>query len=89
MKCGIEQHAAFYRGYLIDDRRLAPLAVALATIVALWSLVYLIGCFAPLAKPSGEFAAQWSYLAARPLRLDLETGAAELRRRLISPCDWK
>ena len=48
--CGIERHAAFYRGYLTDDQSLAPLTVALATIVALWSLVYIVGCFAPLAK---------------------------------------
>ena len=65
--CGIERQAAFYRAYLIDDRSLTPLIVALATIVALWSLVYLIGCFAPLAKqPTGETVAQWSDLAARP-----------------------
>jgi hypothetical protein len=66
MTCGIESHAAFYRGYLIDDQSLAPLTVALATIVALWSLVYLVGCFAPLAKPpAAEFAGQWSSLASR------------------------
>ena len=66
MMCGIESHAAFYRGYLIDDQSLAPLTVALATIVALWSLVYLIGCFGPLAKPpTAEVAGQWSYLAAQ------------------------
>jgi hypothetical protein len=59
MRCGIESHAAFYRGYLIDDKCLAPLTVALATIVALWSLVYLVGCVAPLAKqPTGEAVAQ-------------------------------
>jgi hypothetical protein len=67
MMCGIESHAAFYRGYLTDDKSLAPLTVTLATIVALWSLVYLIGCFAPLAKqPTGEPVAQWSGLVARP-----------------------
>jgi hypothetical protein len=65
--CGIERHAAFYRGYLTDDQSLAPLTVALATIVALWSLVYIVGCFAPLAKqPTGEAVAQWSDLAAGP-----------------------
>ncbi|HEY1781993.1 MAG TPA: hypothetical protein VGG79_16450 [Roseiarcus sp.] len=62
---GIEGQAAFYRGYLIDDQNLAPLAVALATMVALWSLVYLIGCFAPIAKPpTSEPAGQSSALAA-------------------------
>jgi hypothetical protein len=65
--CGIESDAAFYRGYLTDDQSPAPLAVALATIVALWSLVYLIGSIAPPAKPPAAMAAaQWSSLAARP-----------------------
>jgi hypothetical protein len=40
---GIEKQAAFYRAYLIDDRSLAPLATALAVIVGLWLLVYLVG----------------------------------------------
>ena len=67
MKCGIEIDAAFYRGYLIDDRSRTPLTVALATAIALWSLVYLVGCFAPLAKPpAAEAAAQRSTLAAQP-----------------------
>jgi hypothetical protein len=39
---GIEKQAAFYRGYLVDDRSLAPLTAALATIVGLWLLVYLM-----------------------------------------------
>ena len=39
---GIEKQAAFYRAYLIDDRSLAPLATALAVIVGLWLLVYLV-----------------------------------------------
>jgi hypothetical protein len=67
MMCGIESHAAFYRGYLIDDKSLAPLTVALATIVALWSLVYLVGCVAPLAKqPTGEAVAQAQGPASSP-----------------------
>ena len=40
---GIEKQTAFYRGYLIDDRSLAPLTTALATIVGLWLLVYVVG----------------------------------------------
>jgi len=66
---GIECDAAFYRGYLTGGQSPTPLAVALATIVALWSLVYLVGSIAPLAKqPTGEAvaAAQWSSLAVRP-----------------------
>ena len=67
MMCGIECDAAFYRGYLTGDQSPAPLAVALATIIALWSLVYLIGSIAPMAKPPAAMtAAQWSSLAARP-----------------------
>jgi hypothetical protein len=40
---GIGKQAAFYRGYLPDDRSLSPLTVLLSTTVALWLLVYLIG----------------------------------------------
>ena len=62
--CGIESDAAFYRGYLTHDRSPTPLAVALATIVALWSLVYLVASIAP---PAAEVAAQGSSLAVRPM----------------------
>jgi hypothetical protein len=37
--------SAFYRGYLPDDCSLIPLTIVLATIVALWLLVYLAGAF--------------------------------------------
>ena len=67
MKYGIDIGAAFYRGYLIDDRDLTPHVAALATLVALWSLVYLVGCLAPAAQPKAETAAQWSSLAAHRL----------------------
>jgi hypothetical protein len=39
---GIGKQAAFYRGYLPDDRCLVPLAVLLSTTLALWLLVYLV-----------------------------------------------
>ena len=45
---GIEKHAAFYRGYQPDDRSLFPVSIALATIVALWLLVYLVSAVGPL-----------------------------------------
>jgi hypothetical protein len=67
MKYGIDINAAFYRGYLVDDRNLTPHVVALATVVVLWSLVYLVGCLAPAAQPKTEVAAQWSSLAAHRL----------------------
>ena len=47
---GIGKQAAFYRGYLPDDRSLVPLTVLLSTTVALWLLVYLI-CVAGDAPP--------------------------------------
>ena len=67
MKCGIDIDAGFYRGYLIEDRNLTPHVAALATLVALWSLVYLVGCLAPVAKPNAEAAVQWSSLAVQRL----------------------
>ncbi len=44
---GIERHAAFYRGYQPDDRSLFPVAIVLATIVALWLLVYMVSGLGP------------------------------------------
>ena len=44
---GIERHAAFYRGYQPDDRSLFPVAMVLATIVALWLLVYMVSALGP------------------------------------------
>jgi hypothetical protein len=38
----IEDQAAFYRGYLLGNCSPAPLATALATIVGLWLLVYVV-----------------------------------------------
>ena len=39
---GIGKQAAFYRGYLPDDRSLVPLTVLLSMTLALWLLVYLV-----------------------------------------------
>jgi hypothetical protein len=64
---GIEKQAAFYRGYLIDDRSLAPLTTALATIVSLWLLVYLMSAIGgPQANaPMVERVAHASSLPSR------------------------
>jgi hypothetical protein len=43
---GIGNQAAFYRGYLPDDRSLFPLTVLLSMTVALWLLVYLVAAMA-------------------------------------------
>lgn len=39
---GIGKHAAFYRAYLPHDRSLAPVAVALGVILALWLSLYFV-----------------------------------------------
>ena len=52
---GFEKHAEFYRAYLTEDRSLIPLTVVLATIVALWLLVYLVAAVGP--APSQHVAA--------------------------------
>jgi hypothetical protein len=50
---GIEKQAAFYRGYLPDDRSLVPLTVLLSTTLALWLLVYLVVAVAEDHQDSG------------------------------------
>ena len=48
---GIEKHAAFYRAYQPADRSPLPVAMVLATLVALWLLVYLISAVGPGPGP--------------------------------------
>ncbi len=43
----IERHAAFYRGYLADDRDLAAVAAILAIGIVLWLLFYLVAAVGP------------------------------------------
>ena len=43
----IEKHAAFYRGYLPDDRNLAAVVAVLLTGIAFWLLFYLIAAVGP------------------------------------------
>ena len=64
---GIEKQAAFYRGYLIDDRSLAPLTTALAAVVSLWLLVYLVSGVvgAPAKSVMAERATHASPLKSR------------------------
>ena len=50
---GIEKQAAFYRGYLPDDRSLVPLTVLLSTTLALWLLVYLVASVADAHQDAG------------------------------------
>ena len=65
---GIEKQAAFYRGYLIADRSLAPLTTALATIVGLWLLVYVVS-----AIGGAEANQQMSRVAAHASSLGLRS----------------
>src|ERR1700722_10115601 len=51
---GIGKQAAFYSGYLPDDRSLVPLTVLLSTTLGLWLLVYLV---AAVADPHEDAAA--------------------------------
>ncbi len=50
---GIGRQAAFYRGYLPDERSVIPLTVLLSTTVALWLLVYLVGAVADARQGGG------------------------------------
>jgi hypothetical protein len=64
---GIEKQAVFYRGYLIDDRSLVPLTRALAAIVGLWLLVYLVSAIggAEVNQKIVQVAAHASALTTR------------------------
>lgn len=53
---GIEKQAAFYQGYLTDERSLFPLTIVLATVVSLWLLVYLVATVAEADTGAGRAA---------------------------------
>ncbi len=63
---GIEKHAAFYRGYQPDDRSAFPVAIVLATMVALWLLVYLVSAVGPHGNPETAKSPHPSYVVSRP-----------------------
>ncbi len=64
---GIEKHAAFYRGYQPDDRSLFPVAIVLATLVALWLLVYLVTAVGPHPRPAmAQSSAHATYAVTHP-----------------------
>ena len=63
---GIAKQAAFYRGYLTDDGSLAPLTILLATVVALWLLVYLIAAVAEARQAGAWRAASATFIRDRP-----------------------
>lgn len=49
---GFEKYAAYYRGYLADDRRLASVIGVLLTAVALWLLFYVVSLVGPASQQS-------------------------------------
>ena len=53
----IEKQAAFYRGHLTDERSLVPLTIVLASVVALWLLVYLVATVAVAPQDTGAWRA--------------------------------
>ena len=50
---GIGKQAAFYCGYLPDERSLIPLTILLSTTVALWLLVYLASAVGHIPQNEG------------------------------------
>lgn len=47
---GFHKYAAYYRGYLADDRRLASVIGFLLAAIALWLLVYLVSLVGPASQ---------------------------------------
>lgn len=65
---GIEKHAAFYRGFQPHDRSLFPVAVVLATLVAVWLLVYLVSAIGPYSQATTVRSAPHSaYAVSHPV----------------------
>jgi hypothetical protein len=81
MMNGIAKQAAFYRGYLADERSLVPLTILLAAAVPLWLLVYLVGAVADTRQDTGPaYAASESYIGER------QAAGLLVRRAALSPC---
>ncbi len=53
---GIERQAAFYRGYLPEERSLIPLTVLLSATVALWLLVYCVSAVSYVSETKASQA---------------------------------
>jgi hypothetical protein len=64
---GMGKQAAFYRGYLPDDRSLVPLTALLSTTLALWLIVYLLATVAEAHQDAGaRHAASVTFIHDRP-----------------------
>lgn len=60
---GFEKYAAYYRGYLADDRRLASVIGVLLTAVALWLLFYVVSLVGPASQQSLRYGAPPAHAA--------------------------
>ncbi len=86
---GIEKQAAFYRGYLTDERSLVPLTIILASVVALWLFVYLVAAVAEVRQDEGAWrAAPVTFIRDRPAA-SLPIGRdAAAPRLVVSTIAW-
>ena len=83
---GIEKQAAFYRAYLIDDRSLAPLTTAWATIVGVWLIVYLVSAIGG-AEANQEMARVAAHASSPCAAASLALGrVAGAERRMYLLC---
>ncbi len=83
----IEKQAAFYRGYLTDERSLVPLTIVLATVVAVWLLVYLVAAVAEAHQDAGaRQAASVTFIHDRPAASDDPRYWRVTRCRPLGPC---
>ena len=62
----IGKQAALYRGYLTDERSLAPLTIVLATVVAVWLVVYRVAAVAEAQDAGARQAASVTFIHYRP-----------------------
>jgi hypothetical protein len=88
---GIEKHAAFYRGYLPDDRSLVPLTVLLSATLALWLLVYLVAAVGRGPTKRGRCARRLRNLHPGPSACEFADPAKYLRRgrRDLTLLPWR
>ena len=62
----IEKHAAYYRGFLADDRSAAPVAAVLVTGIAVWLLFYLVSLVGPAPGLTASKARNGASAASQP-----------------------
>jgi hypothetical protein len=84
----VEKHAAFYRGYLADDRNLLSFAGVLITAIALWLLFYLIGVVGPRQGERAPPPPQAAALESSRLRIPTKP-ATHSNRKPATDTDLK